>query len=493
MSKAASANPFNIPLPSGGLNLRDPARLLQPNEALALENCYLLTSGVRTRGPFVSDTGLNAGGNTAYSLFVASATGSTTGNLLACALNKIYYQAAFLGAWTDLGVTTASDLCFFHISSGNTFVCDGTSRVLKITPGMVAAAAGFTFPGGGNDANLAQGWNYNGRQYYVLTNSSTYYWSDLAAVTGPLKVVDISSIFELGGTLLFGTNWTINQGNATANFNVFVSNLGEVLIYSGGNPESSDWQLTARVKIPPPQNRRSFYRLGNEIYIVTNLGVIPLTQALQTGSVSNTYYAASDKLGTDVFNGSTTSQIVECDTFPILFVPTTGVIFGLNYQLGSWFRLANVPFLSDMVCWQNKLYICGVDTGTNAVNYLYFKERSSLTDWNGSSAVLKWQTGEIDLGSPLQKQSLTVRPMVKFVQNGGSFLRADMTVAADGVLGQTSSTQLAVGSSPSQIYQLETAPNGTGRWLIFQHQCIKADIINEFVGTDVYVQPGGVY
>lgn len=485
MSKPTVTRSKLIPFPSGGVNARDPSRFSLDNEATNLTNCYLLTQGLRPRGRIVSDTGLNSSSGV-QSLFVAPSA-SADGNLLAFGNNKLFYQTTPGGAWTDTGVTTGNDVANCFIFANRTFICNAFGRVTTVSTAMAVATAGFTFPGPVNDSGLVQGWAYNGRPYFILGGSQTFYYSPtIGGVTGNLNSVDLSSVMNYGGDLLFGTDWTFNQGLQTQTLNVFVSYRGEVLIYSGGSPITTDWQLIARLKIPTPMGRRAFYKLGNELYIETTLGVIPLTQALQSGSISNTYYSISDKVGTTVFQTLASPKMAECDSYPILFVPVYGALLGLNYQLGSWFILCTyAPFTDadDIAVWKGKVFFCGLGTGTNSIQYTGFADSPATTnDWDGQEPFMVWTSNEMSMDAP------TVIKTTKMVRVAGDIVGMSATVQGIG-----DSRFGAESKATSTTKEIEVVPVATGRWVQYIIKSNAQSLQSNFVSAEIFYELGGLY
>lgn len=89
--------------------------------------------------------------------------------------------------------------------------------------------------------------------------------------------------FTEGGKLLFGASWSLDSSGSggLSEQCIFVSDLGQVVVYQGLSPESEDWQKVGTYKIGKPLGPQAWFRAGGDIIIATDIGDIPLSQAIQ--------------------------------------------------------------------------------------------------------------------------------------------------------------------------------------------------------------------
>ena len=62
------------------------------------------------------------------------------------------------------------------------------------------------------------------------------WYLDIDAVGGLLHQIPLSGSASGGGHLLFGAVWSLDAGDGADDKCVFVTDLGEVLVFTGSNP-----------------------------------------------------------------------------------------------------------------------------------------------------------------------------------------------------------------------------------------------------------------
>jgi hypothetical protein len=78
------------------------------------------------------------------------------------------------------------------------------------------------------------------------------------AIAGTLQLIPLSGAASKGGKLLFGATWTIDAGDGLDDKCVFVTDQGEVLIFSGTNPsDANNWRQEGRYQVPEPMGKNA--------------------------------------------------------------------------------------------------------------------------------------------------------------------------------------------------------------------------------------------
>ena len=104
----------------------------------------------------------------------------------------------------------------------------------------------------------------------------------LNAIGGELISIPLSGAAKKGGSLLFGTAWTVDAGDGIDDKCCFFTDQGEVLIFTGSDPTSStNWKQEGRYDISKPLGKNGHQQLGGDVLVVTLDGVVPLSAALQ--------------------------------------------------------------------------------------------------------------------------------------------------------------------------------------------------------------------
>lgn len=163
---------------------------------------------------------------------------------------------------------------------------DGTSWV-TLDPSAGAPSDGalaITGPVGTaieNGRNLVYVWKYQSRYFFIEANSMNAWYLDIDEVGGLLSLIPLSGAATKGGKLLFGAVWSIDAGDGTDDKCVFVTDQGEVLIFSGSNPsDASNWKQEGRYQLSPPLGMNAHLNVGGDLLIATIDGIVPLTQVI---------------------------------------------------------------------------------------------------------------------------------------------------------------------------------------------------------------------
>lgn len=125
------------------------------------------------------------------------------------------------------------------------------------------------------------------RLWYVLGNgvgggSTVAAFMPTDAITGAIAgTIDLGANWSKGGYLVAITDWTVDGGNGPNDYMVFISSRGQVSIFSGIDPtNAATWTLTGTFDLSPPISLRCATKIGSDVGLITQQGVIPLSQAL---------------------------------------------------------------------------------------------------------------------------------------------------------------------------------------------------------------------
>lgn len=141
---------------------------------------------------------------------------------------------------------------------------DGASGITNIPPG------GLTYV-----------WKYRNRLYFIGAHSMSAWYLPLDSVGGPLLEIPLSGAAARGGHLLFGATWSLDAGDGIDEKNVFGTDLGEVLIFTGTNPGDPDnWRQEGRYGVSAPLGMNAHIAIGGDLLILTVDGIVPLSQAI---------------------------------------------------------------------------------------------------------------------------------------------------------------------------------------------------------------------
>jgi hypothetical protein len=161
---------------------------------------------------------------------------------------------------------------------------DGTTWT-ELNPDAVPVPPNlFSGPTGSNvefGKNLTHVCKYRNRYYFIEASSMNAWYLPTDAVGGSLNMIPLSGAASLGGKLMFCTVWSIDGGDGPDDKLIFVTSLGEVLVFSGSDPSTAtNWRQEGRYRISPPMGMNAYLALGGDVLIATMAGIIPVSACI---------------------------------------------------------------------------------------------------------------------------------------------------------------------------------------------------------------------
>lgn len=427
---------YTLPPPTGGLNDRDALDLMPETDAIRLVNIFPGVGSVALRGGFRSwSTGQGAAVLSAFEYNAQSGT-----RQLITAANGKLWNATSSGAATQIGTGFSVNYWQAVNFQNRLILCNGTDQT-KQWDGSSLTDATYT---GVTDNDLIHVTSHRARLYFVEKASSSVWYGAVDAITGALTEYDVGGFFRKGGYLLWCGSWTRDKGSGASDLFVMCSSQGEVLIYSGAYPGDTAWTLVGHFFIPYPLGRRSFVNIGSELGILTEQGIIPMSQVLQDGDsgitdkIRNSFREAAR-----LYKGNTGWEVIEHPRSNMLIVnvpittSTTSMQFVMNTLTGSWCQFTGI----NSFCWSllnEKLYF----GGASGVAY----EADYGSNDNGAAIPFQLKQSFSYMGDRARvKQFLMARPLVM----GDSAMRFAFNVDVDLTDRPLSTSITTVGTSGS--------------------------------------------
>lgn len=293
------AKPTPLPPPIDGLNARDALANMDPKDAITLTNFFPQNNSVEIRRGHQAhvDTGTGAPVETLMTYAASDETqtliAASSGFLIDVTTTAITMASGFTSdRWQYTNVTTPGGqflILFNGASSGQTY--DGSS----FTPN------GFTATGL-TTADFINVCFHKERAWLVEKDTLNLYYGATQAIAGALEKFPLGSFCDLGGSLLACGTLSTTAGTSVDDFFCAVTDQGEVLMYQGTDPASSDtWGLAGRFRTGKPIGYRCLIRIGGDLCVITTDGVISLRKALQFARGQQDRAAVTDKIQ-DHFN-----------------------------------------------------------------------------------------------------------------------------------------------------------------------------------------------
>jgi hypothetical protein len=278
-----------VPVPTDGWDAISPLASMDPKRAPILNNWIPRPGWAELREGYFPWIFLNGITAPVETLMVRRATG---GEQMFAAAGSVIYDASVTGATTSVvtGLNSARwQYVNFTPALGTTVIqlVNGvdTLRQYNGTAWSVPAITGL--PNSLTTAAITNIHAQKRRLWYVLGDgighgSTVAAFMPTDAITGAIAgTIDLGANWTKGGFLVAITDWTVDGGNGPQDYMVFISSRGQVSIFSGTDPtNASTFSLVGTFDMSPPISNRCATKIGSDVAIITQQGVIPLSQAL---------------------------------------------------------------------------------------------------------------------------------------------------------------------------------------------------------------------
>lgn len=271
-----------IPSPTDGWDAISPLAEMDPKRAPILDNWVARPGYVELRGGYLPFASVIAD-SPVESLMVYR---SPSAEKMFAAAGGSIYDIASGGAGTPVVTGLGSARWqYINFTPGNgTDVIQLVNGVdqLRQYDGTSWTTPAITGLPGGSTANIININAQKRRIWYVMNQSSTAAYMPTDAITGAIAgTLELGALWKKGGYLVSMESWTIDGGSGPQDYALFMSSRGQVTIYSGIDPtDATNWQLVGVFDVAPPIGRRCMLRVGSDVAIITQQGVLPISQAL---------------------------------------------------------------------------------------------------------------------------------------------------------------------------------------------------------------------
>lgn len=386
-AKQSVLRDFAVPAPVEGWDASTALAAMPPMRAVQLKNWFPQPGYVEVRrGYRYHAWGM---GDTTPVETLAIWRGPASSKMFAAAGSVIYDVTSNTAASSSAtGLSDARWQWINHTTSAGAYLwmCNGVDAVRHYN-GSAWANPTLT---GVTAADVIQVWQHKKRIWMVVVDSTAGYYLGTEAVAGSATKFEFGSNFPRGGYLNAITTWTRDGGNGADDYLIAMSSMGEVAVYQGTDPASADtWALVGVFQLAPPIGRRCFLQYGGNVLILTQQGIVPLSQILamdttQTNLVSNSARIAQALTAAAASYGANWGW--EMCAYPrgsriIVNIPTeengTAIQYVQNILTGAW---------------------CEFD-GMNANCWAVYNDRLYFGDNTGN--VYRADTGSADIDTPI--------------------------------------------------------------------------------------------
>jgi hypothetical protein len=345
-----------LPAPTRGLVLNENESFMQPGAAIVLDNWKPTMKGLAIRGgcktwaqlpeatPVISMFNYISGLNNRF-MFAANASKvynvtSSTPVLVASGRSSGNYVASQLANQGGDWLLACNDAGDYPLRF------DGTTWTV-LNGGQITGPAGSSVVAG---HNLTYVWKYRGRFFFIEGGSMNAYYLPTNANQGALQMIPLSGAATKGGKLLCGFTWSIDAGDGIDDKCVFMTDQGELLIFTGSDPSTvANWRQEGRYATSTPLGMNCHTPIGGDVLIATVDGIIPITASI-TKDTSQLELAAITRAIKPMWRAEVNAKralpwtMMKWDEYGALFVSWPGGIPGgytlgvVNIATGAWAR-----------------------------------------------------------------------------------------------------------------------------------------------------------
>lgn len=298
VSKSKSRS-VSLPAPVGGWNARDSLAEMPATDAVIMNNWFPLTTECMLRKGYTQfATGFPA---PVESLMVYSGGGSTE-ELWAAANGSLYdaTSGGAIGAAAVSGLTNARwQYCNVATAGGNfLYIANGVDTPYLYDGSTWTSITGVSTPAitGVTTTELNNPIVFKSRVWFVQRNTLKTWYLPAISVGGAANAVDMSAVAQLGGYIVDHATWTIDAGQGVDDYYVAVTSMGEIIVYQGTDPsDATKWALRGVWRLGQPVGSRCLFKLGGDLLLICQDGLLPLGAALQSSRV-NPRVALTDKI-----------------------------------------------------------------------------------------------------------------------------------------------------------------------------------------------------
>ena len=345
---------------------------------------------------------------TTATLTTASPHGLVTGNLVTITgASPSAYNGTFV--ITKTGASTFTYVMTTTPGSNATVV--GAYTVLGIYGGTPSGGSPYSI----NSNTFVNVNLFKNRLYFTQKDALTCWYLDVDAIGGEVFPLYFGGIARSGGYLQAMGTWTIDAGQGADDYAVFVTSMGEVIVYNGTDPNTADtWLLKGVWQLGQTFSRRCFTKWAGDLLLLTQDGLVPLASALQSSRLDprinitdKIYYAVSTAATNYYANFGWQVIYYASENMLILNIPVSGGMeqYVMHTITKAWARFTNIEAYCFVNSGDNDLHF----GGNGYVGTFY----SGFSD-NGANIVGAVQQAYSYFNTPGQNKRFTlVRPILQ--------------------------------------------------------------------------------
>ena len=361
---------------------------------------------------------------TAWAFYATTQTAQTISSITHVGTTATLTTAAPHGLITgnrvSISGTTPADYSGTFVitkTGANTF----TYKMLTTPSGNATVVGTYTITGiTGVNSNTFVNINlFKDRLYYCKNGSLSFWYLDVQAIQGVASEFQLGGFFRNGSYLQAMGTWTLDAGYGVDDFAVYVTQMGEILVYQGFDPsDPNNWAMKGLWQMGQTFSRRCFFKWGGDLLLLTQDGLVPLTSALQSDRLDprinltdKIYYAVSLAASNYSQNFGWQINYLASENMLILSIPTDLGMeqYVMHTITKAWARFTDIQAYCFTVSGDQDMHFGGdgfvglffnsfADNGNNIIAncqqaYNYFDSRGQLKRFTLIRPIFQTDTG----------------------------------------------------------------------------------------------------
>lgn len=322
---------------------------------LVAENVFPLASTVRVRGgslrvatvgddpilsliPFRSGTTTKLFAATASAVYDISALNPTTVPVPLLTLQDSGYWSA-----TQFGTAGGEYLVMVNGANSARYWNGSSFQLLTDTSTPISLTGIAT-------GNLLRVWQHAERVWAIQKNSLKAWYLPVNAIGGAMEQFSLSGVFKRGGNLYIGASWSQDTGSGPDDYCVFITDQGEVAVYSGIDPSSVDtWAKVGVYDLGTPISPDTI-NAGGDLLVCTVDGIVPLSACMNKDPAALSVAAITRPIEQAWARAVSTRDVTkpirlmkwQGEKMIVVGLPHRNEVFVCNAQTGAWARWTGI-------------------------------------------------------------------------------------------------------------------------------------------------------
>ena len=297
-----------------------------------------------------------------------------SGTYFAATATSIYpFTDASTGALTaSVSGQTSGDYSAYEMqtSGGSFLVCvNGVDYMQQFNGTTWTQITGVSTPAitGVDTADLSHVWGHRSRLFFIEKGTLKAWYLGVESIAGAATALPLHGVFRRGGSLEFGTTWSSDAGDGIDDRCVFVTDAGEVAIYSGSDPgDPNNWALQGVYDIGETLGKAAYCAVGGDVLIGTRDGLVPLSAVVQKSPAELKAAAVSVDIAPDWQRATNLGQepwrVARWDRGNMIFCNPmdSSTLFATQTETGSWTNITGWD-CGDLQEFGDNLYVGGTN------------------------------------------------------------------------------------------------------------------------------------